>query len=86
MWIKVYSSFYTLIIEKNKSIYAVEENDKQQQILNKFLESIIELNEEFLINILLKDFESTPIFNNLDVQNFTKILISLKNKNISKIR
>jgi hypothetical protein len=86
LWIKVYSSFYTLIIEKNKSIYAVEENDKQQQILNKFLESIIELNEEFLINILLKDFESTPIFNNLDVQNFTKILISLKNKNISKIR
>ena len=82
---KDFREIFSLIIEKNKSIYAVEENNKQHQLLNKFLESIKELNEEFLMNFLLKDFESTPILSHLNHKNFTEILTSMENKNISKL-
>lgn len=82
---KDFRDTFSLIIEKNKSIHVVEENNKQHQLLNKFLESIKELNEEFLMNFLLKDFESTPILSHLDHKNFTEILISIHNKNISKL-
>lgn len=80
-----FRNIFSLIIEKNKIIYEVEEINKQQQLLNKFLESIKEFNEEFLMNFLLKDFESTPILSDINHKSFIEILINIENKNISKL-
>lgn len=81
---KDFREIFSLIIEKNKSIYEVEENDKQQQLLNKFLESIKQFDEKFLIDFFMK-FETTPIFNLLEHKSFTNILTSIENKNISML-
>ncbi|MCX6075255.1 MAG: P-loop NTPase fold protein [Campylobacterales bacterium] len=80
-----FRDIFLKIIEKNKSIYEIEEIDKQQQSLNNFLESIKQLDEKFLIHFLLKDFESTPILSRLNPANFTKLLTTIENKNISRL-
>lgn len=81
---KDFREIFSLIVEKNKNIYAKEESDKQQQLLSKFLESIKQLDEKFLIDYFIQ-FETIPIFNHLNHKSFIKILTSIENKNISKL-
>ncbi|CUV65582.1 conserved hypothetical protein [Sulfurovum sp. enrichment culture clone C5] len=80
-----FGDIFSKIIEENKNIYELEENNKQKQLLKKFLESIKKLDKEFLISFLLKDFESTPILSYLNPNDFTTLLTTIENKNISKL-
>lgn len=81
---KDFRDIFSKIIEENKRIYEVEENIKQEQLLNKFIESIEQLDEDFLLDFFIK-FESTPILSYLNPNSFTEILTSIENKNISKL-
>ena len=80
-----FKEIFSFIKEENKIIYEKEEKNKKQQLLNKFLKSIKELNEEFLTDFLLNDLKPTPKFSYLNHKKFTEILTSLENKNISKL-
>lgn len=82
---KDFREIFSLIIEKNKSIYSNEETKKQKKLVVQFLESIQVLNEEFLTNLLLKEYRSIPIFNQLDDLEFVDILTNSENKNISRL-
>jgi hypothetical protein len=73
------------ITKKNKEIYRNEEKQKQKDLLNNFLESITTFNEDFVIKYLLEDNTSTPILNNLDSDRFCEILITLNNKDITRL-
>jgi hypothetical protein len=75
----------SIITKKNEEIYRDEEKQKQEDLLNKFLESIIKFNEDFIIKYLLEDNTSVPILNNLDSNEFCEILITLKNKDITRL-
>lgn len=82
---KDFREIFSLIIEKNKSIYSNEETNKQKKLVVQFLESIQVLNEEFLTNLLLEEYRSIPIFNQLDDCEFVDILTHSENKNISRL-
>jgi len=76
----------SIITKKNEEIYKDEEKQKQENLLKDFLESITTFNEDFIIKYLLDNNASTPILNNLDYDEFCKILITLKNKEITRLR
>ena len=76
---------FAKIKDKNETIYKEEENNKLDQLLKQFLESIKSLDEDFLTDLLLDKYKQTPIFNQLNTTEFVNILTNIENKNISRL-
>ena len=82
---KDFRNIFSKIITENKEIYDNEEKNKQKKLSSELLESIKILNEDFLINLLLEQYRTIPIFKQLNTQNFVDILTKSENKNISRL-
>jgi hypothetical protein len=80
-----FREIFSKIIEENKNIYEIEKIEKQKQLTKQFIEAIQTLNKDFLIQFLLKDYESIPISHYLDADKFTHLLISIDNKNLTRL-
>ncbi len=81
---KDFQEIFKIVLKENKLIYQEAERNKIQQLIEKFLESLKKFDEEFLKYFLLREYSIKPIFNNIDSNNFVKILIEMENKNIVK--
>ena len=73
------------IIEKNRKIYTDNEIETQKKLMEQFLVSIQNLDEDFLTKLLLDEYRSIPIFNQLNQNDFFQLIINLENKNITRL-
>ena len=80
-----FRNIFSEIIEKNKKIYTDNEIETQKKLMKQFLVSIQSLDKDFLTKLLLDEYRSIPIFNQLNQNDFFQLIINLENKNITRL-
>jgi len=79
-----FQKIFDLVIQTNQKQYAKEQKNQEEEKTQKLLTTIDNLDEDFLIQYLLKDYGEEAILQNLDVKTFVEKFVQTKNKNISK--
>jgi len=80
-----FRNIFSEIIKKNKKIYTDNEIETQKKLMKQFLVSIQNLDKDFLTKLLLDEYRSIPIFNQLNQNGFFQLIINLENKNITRL-
>jgi len=75
---------HNLIKKENEKVYSEEIKIKEKNKLQTLVRAINEWDEEFIKKLLLDEYESKPIFNNLSAKRLTEQINKISNNNIKE--
>ena len=81
-----FRNLFSLIREENQKSYNEEVRIKEKNKLDNLLRSISKWDEAFMIKLLLEEYESKPIFQDLSSTDFIEQISKANNTNIVQLR